>query len=115
MSVSQPRAHRLVPPGVRPSMISEKQQMCHGIQRVNGDADPLGPADPALTLRVYAHAMRNEEADLSFAEFSDPRRPLAARGRPRTPDRQVRTLARVLCWNAALLPGVDGQEQLQVL
>jgi hypothetical protein len=25
--------------------------------------------DPALTLRVYAHAMREEENDLSFAEF----------------------------------------------
>ncbi len=32
-------------------------------------ADQLGHADPALTLRVYAHAMPQEEADLSFAEF----------------------------------------------
>ncbi len=32
-------------------------------------ADQLGHADPALTLRVYAHAMREEETDLSFAEF----------------------------------------------
>ncbi len=32
-------------------------------------ADQLGHADPALTLRVYAHAMREEEQDLSFAEF----------------------------------------------
>jgi hypothetical protein len=32
-------------------------------------ADQLGHADPALTLRVYAHAMREEENDLSFAEF----------------------------------------------
>ncbi len=36
----------------------------------------MGHSDPALTLRVYAHAMRNEETDLSFAEFGDPKRPL---------------------------------------
>ncbi len=41
-------------------------------------ADQLGHADPALTLRVYAHAMRNEETDLSFAEFGDPKRPYTA-------------------------------------
>jgi integrase len=32
-------------------------------------ADVLGHADPALTLRVYAHAMREAESDLSFADF----------------------------------------------
>jgi site-specific recombinase XerD len=32
-------------------------------------AHVLGHADPALTLRVYAHAMREEETDLRFAEF----------------------------------------------
>jgi len=37
-------------------------------------ADQLGHADPALTLRVYAHAMREEEPDLSFAEFGGPGR-----------------------------------------
>ena len=48
-------------------------------------ADVLGNADPALTLRVYAHAMRAEEGDLSFAEFGrswaagdGPGRPYAA-------------------------------------
>ncbi len=41
-------------------------------------ADQLGHADPALTLRVYAHAMRNDENDLSFAEFSSPKRPYTA-------------------------------------
>src|SRR5262245_66562074 len=40
-------------------------------------ADQLGHADPALTLRVYAHAMRDEEVDLSFAELG-PARPYAA-------------------------------------
>jgi integrase len=38
-------------------------------------ADQLGHADPSLTLRYYAHALREEETDLSFAEFGDPRRP----------------------------------------
>lgn len=33
-------------------------------------ADQLGHFDPALTLRVYAHAMRDEEHDLSLADFS---------------------------------------------
>ena len=35
-------------------------------------AEQLGHTDPALTLRVYAHAMRDEETDLSFAEFDAP-------------------------------------------
>ncbi len=33
-------------------------------------ADQLGHADPSLTLRVYAHAIREEESDLSFADFA---------------------------------------------
>ncbi len=39
-----------------------------------GVADQLGHADPAFTLRVYAHAMRDEESDLSFAEFGGSKR-----------------------------------------
>jgi len=76
-------------------------------------ADQLGHADPALTLRVYAHAMR-EEDDLSFVEFgrdAGPGRPqtaprleaidgsrsqvrvgTGAPGGSRTPDPQVRSL-----------------------
>jgi hypothetical protein len=37
-------------------------------------SDQLGHADPAFTLRVYAHAMRDEESDLSFAEFGGTKR-----------------------------------------
>ncbi len=37
-------------------------------------ADQLGHADPALTLRVYAHAIQDEESDLSFANFGDSKR-----------------------------------------
>ncbi len=32
-------------------------------------ADQLGHSDPALTLRVYAHVLPEEELDLSFADF----------------------------------------------
>lgn len=34
-------------------------------------------SSPMLTLRTYAHAMREEEADLSFAEFGTGRRQTA--------------------------------------
>ncbi len=44
-------------------------------------ADQLGHSSPMLTLKTYAHSMREEEADLSFADFtnsSSPRRPYTA-------------------------------------
>jgi hypothetical protein len=50
----------------------------HAGRNIRWVADQLRHADPALTLRVYAHAMRNEETDLSFAEFGDPKRPYTA-------------------------------------
>ena len=34
-------------------------------------ADQLGHSSPMLTLKTYAHAMREEEVDLSFACFGD--------------------------------------------
>ena len=63
-------------------------------------ADQLGHADPALTLRVYAHALREEETDLSFADFDGPKRPYtaptqtAAVGRSRKSAKRVVTRAR---------------------
>ncbi len=50
----------------------------HAGRNIRWIADQLGHSDPALTLRVYAHAMTNEETDLSFAELGDPKRPYAA-------------------------------------
>jgi integrase len=48
-------------------------------------AAQLGHADPALTLRVYAHAMRDEETDLAFADFGVPLEgPIDTHGRPQT-------------------------------
>ncbi len=38
----------------------------------------LGHSDPALTLRVYAHAMPEEETDVPFAEFDATGRPYTA-------------------------------------
>ena len=43
-------------------------------------ASQLGHANPAVTLRAYAHAMPLEGGDLSFADFRGPRRPETARG-----------------------------------
>jgi hypothetical protein len=53
-------------------------------------AAQLGPSDPALTLRVYAHVLRDEETDLAFADFGGGPAPAApeavadAPGRPYT-------------------------------
>ncbi len=37
-------------------------------------ASQLGHGSPEFTLRVYAHALREEEADLSFVEFGGAKR-----------------------------------------
>ena len=50
----------------------------HAGKSVRWVADQLGHADPALTLRVYAHAMPEDETDLSFADFDTPKRPYTA-------------------------------------
>jgi integrase len=42
-------------------------------------ADQLGHSSPMLTLKTYAHAMSEEEVDLSFATFGEsPKRPYTA-------------------------------------
>ena len=43
-------------------------------KRVRWVASQLGHANPELTLRVYAHALREEEADLSFLDFGGTKR-----------------------------------------
>ena len=58
-------------------------------------ADVLGHADPALTLRVYAHAMPAEHGDLAFADFAStnlgdaPGRPYTAPVSEETPQGRV--------------------------
>jgi integrase len=66
-------------------------------------ADQLGHADPALTLRVYAHAMREDETDLSFAEFGGPGRPYAALLAERE-EAEARKVARSLARREGLEP-----------
>ena len=43
-------------------------------------ADQLGQADPSTTLNHYAHAMREDDDDLSFAELDGDRRRYTATG-----------------------------------
>ena len=60
-------------------------------------ADQLGHSEPALTLRVYAHAMRDEETDLSFAEFGGSERLYPAptqSGEPRQARNRAESMAR---------------------
>jgi integrase len=45
---------------------------------VKWTAEQLGHSSPMLTLKTYAHVMREEEADLSFADFDSPGRPYTA-------------------------------------
>ena len=68
--------------GVRPLKLHAARHTWASMALASGKsvrwtADQLGHADPALTLRVYAHAIRGEERDLSFAEFG-PERPYTA-------------------------------------
>ena len=44
-------------------------------------ASQLGHANPELTLRVYAHALREEETDLSFLDFGGTKRQAVATNR----------------------------------
>ena len=49
-------------------------------------SDQIGHADPAFTLRTYAHLMPEEETDLSFAEFGvEPAENRMAIGAPKRP------------------------------
>ena len=50
----------------------------HAGKNIRWVSDQLGYADPIFTLRVYALALREEETDLSFADFGGPGRPKTA-------------------------------------
>jgi len=76
----QRRAQKL---GVRPLKLHATRHTWASMALAAGKsvrwvADQLGHSSPMLTLKTYAHAMREEEADLSFAEFGSPGRPYAA-------------------------------------
>ena len=74
---------RAQPLGVRPLRIHDARHTwatfaLHAGKNIRWVSDQLGHADPAFTLRVYAHALREEETDLSFAEFGGLGRPKTA-------------------------------------
>ncbi len=66
--------------GVRPLRLHDTRHTFashaieHGGKSIPWLARQLGHADPALTLRVYAHVLREEEPDLSFLNFAGARR-----------------------------------------
>jgi integrase len=76
------RAHKS---GVRPLKLHCARHTWASMALASGKsvrwvADQLGHSSPMLTLKTYAHALPEEEADLSFADFGDPRRPYTAPG-----------------------------------
>ena len=69
-------------------------------------AEVLGHQDPAFTLRTYAHVMRDEERDFSFADFGGPGRPYTA---PRSaPIKRAELRARRMSKRIASLRGAPG-------
>ncbi len=65
--------------GVRPLRLHDARHTYASLALASGKsvrwvASQLGHANPELTLRVYAHAMREEETDLSFLDFGGTRR-----------------------------------------
>ena len=60
--------------GVRPLRLHDARHTFASLALASGKnirwvAEQLGHANPEMTLRVYAHAMREEESDLSFLDF----------------------------------------------
>ncbi len=93
--------------GVRPLRLHDARHTFASLAMAAGKsvrwvASQLGHSNPELTLRVYAHALREEETDLSFLDFGGTRRhprgtkqrAVAANEKPRraTPRRGSRML-----------------------
>jgi len=65
--------------GVRPLRLHDARHTYASLALASGKsvrwvASQLGHANPELTLRVYAHALREEETDLSFLDFGGTKR-----------------------------------------
>jgi integrase len=65
--------------GVRPLRLHDARHTFASLAIASGKsvrwvASQLGHANPELTLRVYAHALREEETDLGFLDFGGTRR-----------------------------------------
>ena len=80
MERSTPWSNGALKLGVRPFGLHAARHTYASLALASGKsvcwtADPLGQASPMLTLKTYAHAMKQEEANLSFADFASPGRP----------------------------------------
>jgi len=65
--------------GVRPLRLHDARHTYASLALAAGKsvrwvASQLGHSNPELTLRVYAHALREEETDLSFLDFGGTKR-----------------------------------------
>ena len=65
--------------GVRPLRLDDARHTFASLALASGKsvrwvASQLGHANPELTLRNYAHALREEESDLSFLDFGGTKR-----------------------------------------
>ena len=65
--------------GVRPLRLHDARHTYASLALASGKsvrwvASQLGHANPELTLRVYAHALREEEADVGFLDFGGTKR-----------------------------------------
>jgi hypothetical protein len=72
--------------GVRPLRLHDARHTFASLTIASGMsvrwvATQLGHAKPELTLRVYAHALREEETDLSFLDFGGTRQRAVAQTR----------------------------------
>ena len=74
--------------GVRPLRLHDARHTFASLALASGKsvrwvADQLGHSNPELTLRVYAHALREEEQDLGFLDFDGTKRhPHGTRAEP---------------------------------
>jgi len=81
--------------GVRPLRIHDARHTFASLALASGKsvrwvASQLGHASPELTLRVYAHALREEESDLSFLDFGGTKRhPRGTQGRRVDPSKSA--------------------------
>ena len=65
--------------GVRPLRLHDARHTFASLALASGKSIPwvsgqLGHASPEITLRVYAHAMKEEETDLAFLDFGGTKR-----------------------------------------
>ena len=79
--------------GVRPLRLHDARHTYASLALASGNsvtwvASQLGHSNPELTLRVYAHAMREEETDLSSSTSAAPDGTPAAPGEWRARERE---------------------------